>query len=146
MIGYNPLLQKEEKCYKHAMKIFLARERFNKQSAFSLIEVLIALVILSFGIMGSGKLLVESTAGYSMVQQQAEALMIASAIVESLSMDQAGVTIQQTTQYWQNKLDNTLPGSTLTIEYQKLEDKCVYTLTLSFASARQKTMTLKIAV
>jgi prepilin-type N-terminal cleavage/methylation domain-containing protein len=119
---------------------------FKKQSAFSLIEVLIALVILSFGITGTGKLLVESSAGYSVLQQRAEALMIASAIVDSLSMDQSGALVAQTTRYWQNKLDNALPGSSLKIGHQKFEDKCVYTITLSFASARQKTLILKIAV
>lgn len=118
----------------------------NKQSAFSLIEVLIALVILSFGIMGTGKLLIESSAGYSVLQQQAEALAIASAIVDSLSVDQSGVLIAQTTQYWQNKLDITLPGSSVMIGYQKFEEQCVYTITLSFASLRQKTLILRVAV
>lgn len=119
---------------------------FNKQSAFSLIEVLIALVILSFGIMGSGKLLLENAAGFSMAEQRAEALVIAFGIVDYLSVDQAEGTIERTIQYWQNKLDNTLPGSTLTIEHQKLEEKCVYTIMLSFGSLRQKTITLKVAI
>ena len=118
----------------------------NKQSAFSLIEVLIALVILSFGIMGTGKLLIESSAGYSVLQQQAEALAIASAIVDSLSVDQSGTFIAQTMQYWQSKLDITLPGSSIMIGYQKFEEQCVYTITFSFASFRQKTLILKVAV
>ena len=118
----------------------------NKQSAFSLIEVLIALVILSFGIMGTGKLLIESSAGYSVLQQQAEALAIASAIVDSLSVDQSGALIAQTMQYWQSKLDITLPGSSIMIGYQKFEEQCVYTITLSFAFPRQKTLILKVAV
>jgi prepilin-type N-terminal cleavage/methylation domain-containing protein len=117
-----------------------------KQSAFSLIEVLIALVILSFGIMGTGKLLIESSAGYSVLQQQAEALAIASAIVDSLSVDQSGTLIAPTIQYWQNKLDINLPGSSVRIEYQRFEEQCVYTITLSFASPRQKTLILKVAV
>ncbi len=126
------------------MKIDALQTPFlNKQSAFSLIEVLIALVILSFGVMGTGKLLIKSGAGYNVLQQQAEALAIASAIVDSLSVDQSGALIAQTVQYWQNKLDITLPGSSVMIGYQKFEDKCIYTITLSFASLRQKTLTLK---
>jgi prepilin-type N-terminal cleavage/methylation domain-containing protein len=116
-----------------------------KQSAFSLIEVLIALVILSFGIMGTGKLLIESSAGYRVLQQQAEALAIASAIVDSLSVDQSGALIAETMQYWQDKLDITLPGSAIMIEHQKFEEQCVYTITLSFASSRQKTLILRVA-
>ncbi|HQZ87826.1 MAG TPA: prepilin-type N-terminal cleavage/methylation domain-containing protein [Gammaproteobacteria bacterium] len=115
----------------------------NKQSAFSLIEVLIALMILSFGITGMGKLLIASSAGYSVLQQQTEALAIASAIVDSLSVDQTGALVAQTMQYWQNKLDIALPGSAVMIEHQKFEDKCVYTITLSFASPHQKTLILK---
>lgn len=119
---------------------------FNKQSAFSLIEVLIALVILSFAVMGTGKLLIESCAGYSILQQQAEALMIASAVVESLSPDRSGALKEHILQDWQKKLDSVLPGSLLMIEHEQLENKCVYTITLSFAAARQKTLILKVAV
>src|SRR5688572_21611115 len=93
--------------------------------------------------MGTGKLLIESSAGYNALQQQAEALTIASAIVDSLSVDQSGALIAETMQYWQNKLDITLPGSSVMIGYQKFEEQCVYTITLSFASPRQKTLLLK---
>jgi prepilin-type N-terminal cleavage/methylation domain-containing protein len=117
-----------------------------KISAFSLIEVLIALVILSFAVMGSGKLLLESTVGYRVAEQQAEAMIIASAIADSVAMDSDGVLIQGTRQYWQNKLDSALPGSSLMIEHQQLEDKCVYTIVLSFGPRRLKTITLTVVV
>lgn len=118
----------------------------NKQSAFSLIEVLISLVILSFAVMGTGKLLVDNRAGYSVLQQQADAWMITSAIVESLSVDRGGVLSASIMQDWQQKLDIVLPGSLLMIEHQQFEEQCVYTVTLSFASRRQKTLTLKVVV
>ncbi len=118
----------------------------SKQSAFSLIEVLIALVVLSFGIMGTSKLLIETSAEYSILQQRAEVLAIASAMVDALSVDKSGALIAQMIQYWQNKLDIVLPGSTITIGYQKFEEQCVYTITLSFASVRQQKLILKVAV
>ncbi len=119
---------------------------FNKQSAFSLIEVLITLLILSFGIMETSKLLIESQAKYSSLRERTEALRIISAVLESLSVDRSGVLAEAIRQDWQHKLDIALPGSLLVITHEKFEDKCIYTVTLSFASSAQKALTLKAAV
>jgi prepilin-type N-terminal cleavage/methylation domain-containing protein len=118
----------------------------NKQSAFSLIEVLITLMILSFGIMETGKLLIESHARYNRVAERAEALRIISAVLESVLVDRSGVLVAELRQDWQHKLDMVLPGSVLVITHQKFEDKCIYTVTLSFGSSTQKALTLKAVV
>ncbi len=126
------------------MKIYFKKN--NEQSAFSLIEVLVALVILSFGIIGSAKLLEESTAGYQIAEQQTEAMLFTCAIVDSISIDREGKTIDKLRYDWQNKLDQVFPGSYLTIEHQQLEESCVYTIILIFALPTLKPFTVKVAV
>ena len=126
------------------MKIYFKKN--NRQSAFSLIEVLITLVILSFGIIGTATLLEESMVGYHLAEQQTEALLMAAAIVDSISIDREGIITDRLRYDWQNKLAHVFPGSHVTIEHQQLEETCVYTITFIFALPTLKPFTIKVAV
>jgi prepilin-type N-terminal cleavage/methylation domain-containing protein len=122
------------------------RNYLNKQSAFSLIELLVALLILSVGVMGAGKLLLNSTQSWALAIQQEHAITIVGAVADAVSLDPTGRQIANIRQYWQQHLDKNLPGSILDIHTEIVEKRCWYTVRLIFPSSRLKTLQLKVSV
>lgn len=110
----------------------------NSQSAFSLIEVLVALLILSAGVMGAGTLLLNSTQSVALAVQREHGITIAWAVANALSMDHEGRGLAAIRQDGQDRLDQSLPGSILSIHYEMIEKRCLYTVALRFSSPNLK--------
>jgi prepilin-type N-terminal cleavage/methylation domain-containing protein len=115
-------------------------------SAFSLIEVLIALLIASIGVLGAGKLLLVYTHDNKNAEHLQKAIIIASAVADSVSMDPKGVGLSGILKHWQTRLEAAFPGSVLSIERQILEEQWYYSIHILFASKEKKEIVFKIAV
>jgi len=115
-------------------------------SAFSLIEVLIALLIVSIGVLGAGKLLLVSIHDNKNAEYYQKAIIIAGAVADSVSMDPKGVGLSEILKHWQARLEATFPGSVLSIKRQILEEQWYYSIHILFASKEKKEIVFKIAV
>lgn len=116
------------------------------QSGFSLIEVLIALLILSIGVMGAGKMLLESTKCYQRALLNAKATALAWSIAEAIRLDKRAIDSSQITHYWQEKLHAIYPGSLVSIQKHVIENRCTYTVIIQFAMPDIPPLALKIFV
>lgn len=117
-----------------------------KQSAFSLIEVLIALLILSLGILGIGKMLLESHIRYQKAEIRGVATTIAWSIVQDLAVNKEGIGLASMQEYWQKKLEKVSRGSSLSIQLEKLKNPWIYTITIQFGLPTIPPLTLQVAV
>lgn len=103
-----------------------------KQSAFSLIEVLVALLILSIGIVGAGKMLTQTVEHYHQAELRERVTILAWSIADYLRAYPMGQDLEKNTVAWQTQLVQTLPKGRLTIQRgQTAEKASAYTITIS---------------
>jgi len=114
------------------------------QSAFSLIEVLVALLILSIGAIGISKMLLVSTTCHQQAQWREQVIVVGWSIADSLTVDQNEQALQAKTQYWQKKLDKILPGNVLTINRENVAGRNSYLIRISLATDVTKIFELRI--
>lgn len=115
-------------------------------SAFSLIEVLVALLVLSLVIGGVSKVLLESTACYQKAEQREKLIAVGWSIANSLLADQNEQTLKTKIRYWQERLDVLLPGNVLTIDRENSDDRCFYIIRIFLTTESTKMFELKIVV
>lgn len=113
-------------------------------SAFSLIEVLVALLILSIGTLGLSKMLLTSTTSYQKAEWREQVLVMGWSIAETLRGEKNDQMLQKTTLYWQEKLDKLLPGNRLTIQKENKEGRGFYLIRISQVTDVTKTFELRI--
>ena len=120
--------------------------KLKKQSAFSLIETLVALLILSLGIMGSGKLLLISEISYQTTLQRQQLNAIACSIAESCYFVPDETTLSLVVQHWQPTLNKIIKGSLLSVFRKKLDEKWLYTVVIEAECLTEKKIELEIIV
>lgn len=116
------------------------------QSAFSLIEVMVSLLILSIVLSGTGVMLLESARCYKRAEFREKALTFAWSIAESLHHQAEGSSSVLIEQYWQEKLDVALPGSVLEIKEDYSKVSCVYAVVIQFPDQDIAELELQIAI
>jgi prepilin-type N-terminal cleavage/methylation domain-containing protein len=99
-------------------------------SAFSLIETLVALLILSIGLTGAGTMLTQGVANFQVIRMQEKVSILVWSIADYIrAFPNGGVT--QNISFWQQQLDQELPGSVLSIRSAKnADDLIIYTITV----------------
>lgn len=103
-----------------------------KQSAFSLIEVLVALLILSIGIVGASKMLTQTIEHYHQAELRERVTILAWSIADYLRAYPMGQDLEKNTATWQAQLVQTLPNGRLTIQRgQTTEEVSAYIITIS---------------
>lgn len=117
-----------------------------KQSAFSLIETLVGLLLLSLGIMGSGKLLLISETSYQTTLQRQQLNAIAYSIAESCYFAPDETKLSLVAQYWQSILNNIIKGGLLNVYRKKIDEKWLYTVVIEVERLPEKRIELEIVV
>jgi type IV pilus modification protein PilV len=103
------------------------------QSAFSLIEVMIALLVLSLGVLGASKLLMQTVIYYREAELREKATVIALSMAETVRV-RCSQEVEKNSQYWQEKFKTEFPGSVITVSRtQTVGEGCVYNIKMSFA-------------
>jgi prepilin-type N-terminal cleavage/methylation domain-containing protein len=93
------------------------------QSAFSLIEILVALSILSVAVLGLSQLLLEQRCVFQEAEYRQRLSIYTTALVES-------VRNETKTTFWREKIESLKPGITVTITQQGQGTECVYIITI----------------
>jgi prepilin-type N-terminal cleavage/methylation domain-containing protein len=116
------------------MKIAVMINFFSKESAFSLIEVLIALLLLSMVSTGVGKLLLENRRSSQQAIIYQEIAIISVALIEAIRNDPMGFQQGDALRYWQQKLEEISPQAEWVI-VPTGEEKCSYRIKIIFSTA-----------
>jgi len=116
------------------------------QSAFSLIEVMVSLLILSIVLSGTGALLLRSAQCYHRAELYEKATIMAWAIAESLHHQKNGSYLVTSEQYWQERLDSALPGSVLEITEENRNIPWLYAVVIRFPDPDLAAIELQVAI
>lgn len=110
---------------------------FFKESAFSLIEVLVALLLLSIVSTGVGKLLLDHQRYAHQATIYQEIAVISVVLIESIRNDPAGFRQGAALLFWQQKLEEISPAAEWMIEPSG-EKECSYQIKMTFSSPAMK--------
>jgi prepilin-type N-terminal cleavage/methylation domain-containing protein len=85
------------------------------QSAFSLVEILVTLLILSIGVVGTSKMLTQSVANYKTAELRERVTILIWSIADYLRSYPNVLELTKSIQEWQKQLATEVPGGLLTI-------------------------------
>ncbi len=118
----------------------------HKQSAFSLIEVLIALLILSIGVMAAAKMAIESSSCYRKAELHQSVTLLARSIMSALYSDVEGEAEFTRSEYWQTKLEKLYPSGRLAIKKVVEAEQWFYIITIQLDANDASLMVWKIGI
>lgn len=101
-----------------------------KQSAFSLIEVLVSLLLLSTTIVLTAEVVLKNKVGYWRSTHAEKSVLVLTALSEVLRLQSCEQPIAAIRQKWQKKLQAIYPETRLSIKKSRIQNSCVYTVEL----------------
>lgn len=102
------------------------KNKIHYQSAFSLIEVLVALCLLSMAISGFSELLLKQIVLFQEAEYRQHLWIKTAALVEVLRSDPGDNFNEKTISFWREKIELLKPGTMVIVTRQENKKECAY--------------------
>lgn len=127
-------------------KLVMMQRMIKNQSAFSLIEIVVSLLVLSCGIVAISQLLLTSANSDRISEKRQKLAIMTRSIANSLSFNLSSEELTVKTQYWQQKVEQIAPGARLSIIREQDEGKWIYIIQIIVDQKTMHSLEVKLTV